>query len=104
MPVTAQPEQSTPTSPAAPPTTTHMQLHPHAHAPVPTPYAYPQGAPYMLYSYGPHLTPYQPLYSLNAGIVQVTLCSIRKFTLRDCFLDWNQIQKITLCVPDWEKY
>ena len=36
------------------------------------------------------------------GIVQDTLCGIRKFTLRDCFLDWNQIQNILLWVPEWD--
>ncbi|TEB31016.1 beta and beta-prime subunits of DNA dependent RNA-polymerase [Coprinellus micaceus] len=36
------------------------------------------------------------------GIVQNTLCSIRKFTLRDCFMDWNAVQNILLWVPDWD--
>ena len=36
------------------------------------------------------------------GIVQDTLCGIRKFTLRDCFLDWNQVQNILLWVPEWD--
>ncbi|KAF7307325.1 DNA-directed RNA polymerase subunit [Mycena indigotica] len=36
------------------------------------------------------------------GIVQDTLCGIRKFTLRDAFLDWNQVQNILLWVPDWD--
>jgi DNA-directed RNA polymerase II subunit RPB1 len=36
------------------------------------------------------------------GIVQDTLCGIRKFTLRDCFLDWSQVQNILLWVPDWD--
>ncbi|KAH9964633.1 beta and beta-prime subunits of DNA dependent RNA-polymerase [Russula dissimulans] len=36
------------------------------------------------------------------GIVQDTLCGIRKFTLRDCFLDWIQVQNIMLWVPDWD--
>ena len=35
------------------------------------------------------------------GIVQDTLCGIRKFTLRDAFLDWTQVQNILLWVPDW---
>ena len=35
------------------------------------------------------------------GIVQDTLCGIRKFTLRDTFLDWNQVQNILLWVPEW---
>jgi hypothetical protein len=33
---------------------------------------------------------------LVMGIVQDTLCGIRKFTLRDSFLDWNQVQNILL--------
>ncbi|KAI0311763.1 beta and beta-prime subunits of DNA dependent RNA-polymerase [Amylostereum chailletii] len=36
------------------------------------------------------------------GIVQDTLCGVRKFTLRDCFLEWNQVQNILLWVPDWD--
>ena len=36
------------------------------------------------------------------GIVQDTLCVIRKFTLRDTFLDWNQVQNILLWVPEWD--
>jgi DNA-directed RNA polymerase II subunit RPB1 len=36
------------------------------------------------------------------GIVQDTLCGVRKFTLRDCFLDWAQVQNILLWVPDWD--
>ena len=36
------------------------------------------------------------------GIVQDTLCGIRKFTLRDTFLDWYQVQNILLWVPDWD--
>jgi DNA-directed RNA polymerase II subunit RPB1 len=36
------------------------------------------------------------------GIVQDTLCGIRKFTLRDCFLEWNQVQNILLWVPEWD--
>ena len=36
------------------------------------------------------------------GIVQDTLCGIRKFTLRDCFLEWTQVQNILLWVPDWD--
>ncbi|KAI0271722.1 RNA polymerase II large subunit [Gloeopeniophorella convolvens] len=36
------------------------------------------------------------------GIVQDTLCGIRKFTLRDCFLEWSQVQNILLWVPDWD--
>lgn len=36
------------------------------------------------------------------GIVQDTLCGVRKFTLRDTFLDWNFVQNILLWVPDWD--
>ena len=36
------------------------------------------------------------------GIVQDTLCGIRKFTLRDTFLDWTQVPNILLWVPDWD--
>ena len=36
------------------------------------------------------------------GIVQDTLCGIRKFTLRDTFLDWQQVQNILLWVPEWD--
>ncbi|KAJ2926883.1 hypothetical protein H1R20_g10219, partial [Candolleomyces eurysporus] len=36
------------------------------------------------------------------GIVQDTLCGIRKFTLRDTFLDWNAVQNILLWVPQWD--
>ncbi|KAJ7167370.1 beta and beta-prime subunits of DNA dependent RNA-polymerase [Mycena crocata] len=36
------------------------------------------------------------------GIVQDTLCGIRKFTLRDTFLDWYQVQNILLWVPEWD--
>lgn len=36
------------------------------------------------------------------GIVQDTLCGVRKFTLRDSFLDWNQVQNILLWVPNWD--
>lgn len=36
------------------------------------------------------------------GIVQDTLCGIRKFTLRDCLLDFDQVQNILLWVPDWD--
>jgi DNA-directed RNA polymerase II subunit RPB1 len=36
------------------------------------------------------------------GIVQDTLCGIRKFTLRDTFLDWSQVQNILLWVPEWD--
>ncbi|KAI0063081.1 beta and beta-prime subunits of DNA dependent RNA-polymerase [Artomyces pyxidatus] len=36
------------------------------------------------------------------GIVQDTLCGVRKFTLRDTFLDWNAVQNILLWVPDWD--
>ncbi|KDQ17519.1 hypothetical protein BOTBODRAFT_29699 [Botryobasidium botryosum FD-172 SS1] len=36
------------------------------------------------------------------GIVQDTLCGIRKMTLRDTFLDWNAVQNILMWVPDWD--
>lgn len=36
------------------------------------------------------------------GIVQDTLCGVRKFTLRDTFLDWNAVQNILLWVPEWD--
>ncbi|KAG9081047.1 DNA-directed RNA polymerase II subunit rpb1 [Ceratobasidium sp. 370] len=36
------------------------------------------------------------------GIVQDTLCGIRKLTLRDTFLDWNFVQNILLWVPGWD--
>ena len=36
------------------------------------------------------------------GIVQDTLCGIRKFTLRDTFVDWIQVQNILLWLPDWD--
>lgn len=36
------------------------------------------------------------------GIVQDTLCGIRKFSLRDCLLDFEQVQNILLWVPDWD--
>ncbi|KAG9310372.1 DNA-directed RNA polymerase II, subunit 1 [Chiua virens] len=36
------------------------------------------------------------------GIVQDTLCGIRKFTLRDTFLDWNHVQNILLWLPEWD--
>jgi DNA-directed RNA polymerase II subunit RPB1 len=36
------------------------------------------------------------------GIVQDTLCGIRKFTLRDNFCDWNAVQNILLWVPEWD--
>ncbi|KAK7468334.1 DNA-directed RNA polymerase II core subunit rpo21 [Stygiomarasmius scandens] len=36
------------------------------------------------------------------GIVQDTLCGIRKLTLRDTFLDWQQVQNILLWVPEWD--
>lgn len=35
------------------------------------------------------------------GIVQDTLCGIRKLTLRDTFIDWVQVQNILLWLPDW---
>ena len=30
------------------------------------------------------------------------MCGIRKFTLRDSFLDWHQVQNILLWVPEWD--
>jgi DNA-directed RNA polymerase II subunit RPB1 len=36
------------------------------------------------------------------GIIQDTLCGIRKFTLRDTFMDRNFIQNILLWVPGWD--
>jgi DNA-directed RNA polymerase II subunit RPB1 len=36
------------------------------------------------------------------GIVQDTLCGIRKFTLRDNFCDWKQVQNILLWLPGWD--
>jgi len=36
------------------------------------------------------------------GIVQDTLCGIRKFTLRDCFLEHDFVQNILLWVPGWD--
>ncbi|KAF7331301.1 Beta and beta-prime subunits of DNA dependent RNA-polymerase [Mycena kentingensis (nom. inval.)] len=36
------------------------------------------------------------------GTVQTTMCGIRKVTLRDTFLDWNQVQNILLRVQDWD--
>lgn len=36
------------------------------------------------------------------GIVQDTLCGVRKFTLRDCFMDRDFIQNILLWVPGWD--
>lgn len=36
------------------------------------------------------------------GIVQDTLCGIRKFTLRDNFCDWKAVQNILLWLPGWD--
>lgn len=36
------------------------------------------------------------------GIVQDTLCGVRKFTLRDSFCDWNMVQNMLLWVPGWD--
>ncbi|KAH8921889.1 beta and beta-prime subunits of DNA dependent RNA-polymerase [Atractiella rhizophila] len=36
------------------------------------------------------------------GIIQDTLLGIRKFTLRDCFMDREFVQNILLWVPDWD--
>ncbi|KAH9997144.1 hypothetical protein BJV74DRAFT_877352 [Russula compacta] len=87
-PVSAQPEQSTSSAPAAPPTATHVPSHPHTHASVPAPYSYPQGAPYMPYTYGPYPMPYQPLpEATNAGTKESQAKRIRhcvKCGSKDC--------------------
>jgi len=36
------------------------------------------------------------------GIVQDTLCGIRKMTLRDTFLDYHEVQNILFWVPNWD--
>ncbi|CAG8480442.1 9889_t:CDS:2 [Paraglomus brasilianum] len=36
------------------------------------------------------------------GIVQDTLCAIRKFTKRDCFLTRDLVMNILMWVPDWD--
>ncbi|ORY35600.1 putative DNA-directed RNA polymerase II largest subunit [Naematelia encephala] len=36
------------------------------------------------------------------GIVQDTLCGVRKFTLRDNFCDWKIVQNILLWLPGWD--
>ncbi|BEI98573.1 hypothetical protein CcaverHIS631_0308720 [Cutaneotrichosporon cavernicola] len=36
------------------------------------------------------------------GIVQDTLCGLRKFTLRDNFCDWALVQNILLWLPGWD--
>lgn len=36
------------------------------------------------------------------GIVQDTLCGIRKFTLRDCFMEADFVQNILLWVANWD--
>ncbi|KAG2176195.1 hypothetical protein INT43_005429 [Umbelopsis isabellina] len=38
------------------------------------------------------------------GIVQDTLCGIRKFTKRDCFLSKDLVMNIVMWVPDWDGY
>ncbi|CDS13468.1 Putative DNA-directed RNA polymerase(Fragment) [Lichtheimia ramosa] len=38
------------------------------------------------------------------GIVQDTLCGIRKFTLRDTFLTKDMVMNIVMWVPDWDGY
>ncbi|PWN27773.1 beta and beta-prime subunits of DNA dependent RNA-polymerase [Jaminaea rosea] len=35
------------------------------------------------------------------GIVQDTLCGIRKFTVRDMLMDFEQVQQVLLQVPEW---
>ena len=36
------------------------------------------------------------------GIVQDTLCGIRKFTLRDCFINRRQMMNLCMWVPNWD--
>ena len=36
------------------------------------------------------------------GIVQDTLCGVRKFTLKDAFCDWTQVQNILLWLRNWD--
>lgn len=36
------------------------------------------------------------------GIVQDTLCGVRKMTLRDTFLDYDAVQNILFWVPNWD--
>lgn len=36
------------------------------------------------------------------GIVQDTLCAIRKFTRRDCFLEKDMVMNLLMWVPDWD--
>ncbi|ODV89296.1 hypothetical protein CANCADRAFT_65867 [Tortispora caseinolytica NRRL Y-17796] len=36
------------------------------------------------------------------GIVQDSLCGIRKLTLRDTFLNYEQVMNVLLWVPDWD--
>jgi DNA-directed RNA polymerase II subunit RPB1 len=36
------------------------------------------------------------------GIVQDTLCGIRKFSLRDCFLDRRQLMNLCMWIPNWD--
>ncbi|RSH86485.1 DNA-directed RNA polymerase II subunit rpb1 [Apiotrichum porosum] len=36
------------------------------------------------------------------GIVQDTLCGVRKFTLRDSFCDWAFVQNLLLWLPGWD--
>jgi DNA-directed RNA polymerase II subunit RPB1 len=36
------------------------------------------------------------------GIVQDTLCGVRKFTLRDCLLDYEAVQNMLLWVTGWD--
>ncbi|KAJ9111879.1 hypothetical protein QFC20_002467 [Naganishia adeliensis] len=36
------------------------------------------------------------------GIVQDTLCGVRKFTLKDTFCDWAQVQNILLWLRGWD--
>ncbi|KAJ9056799.1 DNA-directed RNA polymerase II core subunit rpo21 [Entomophthora muscae] len=38
------------------------------------------------------------------GIVQDSLCGVRKFTKRDCFLSKEFVQNLVLWIPDWNGY
>jgi len=47
------------------------------------------------------LMPYS-LCALHRAGHPLRRCGIRKFTLRDRVLDWNQVQNILLWVPGWD--
>ncbi|KAK7024728.1 hypothetical protein R3P38DRAFT_3356041 [Favolaschia claudopus] len=36
------------------------------------------------------------------GLTEDTLVGVRRFTLRDMFLDWAHVQNILLCISDWD--